>query len=138
MIEHNDFRYQKLIWSMVIVLALFLYVIRMVNQTNSILGGFGFFIAGGALFSLLGLFFFVLRLFRFLIKRYSFIYILTATALLGIGGYGIFIIFSATVRITLFELLAFLTPIILGICMAVDIFVCEGPYIGSFSKKEHS
>lgn len=131
---YNDFRYQKLLWSMVVVVALFMYVARIIQHSTNILGGFGFFAVGGTLFSLLGLSFTILRLFR-LIKRGSFVYIFTSTILAGIGAYGIYLLITATVKITVMEFFVFIIPAVLSFFMIVDVFIWEVPYIIPLLKK---
>lgn len=120
--KRDDFRFQKILWSLVIVFALFLCVARIVNQTSSILGGYGFFLIGGTLFSATGLILLILRLFRFLVKRESFAYILNATLVLAIGVLGVYLIFTATAAISGKMLCVYFIPVVLGVSMFLDIF----------------
>lgn len=133
--EHNDFRYQKLIWSAVLVLALFIWVAKIVHQTPSILGFYGFFIVGATIFSAITFIFTILRLFR-LVKRDSLVYIFTATTLSGIATYGVYLLFNATVKISVIEFLVFMIPVVLSFCAIIDIFILEVPYIIALYKKE--
>jgi hypothetical protein len=128
--------YNKLIWSIAFVLALFLCVSRSSNQSESILGGFGYFILICPFCALVSSILLVLRLFK-IVQPASFIYILASTASLAVGVYGFFLLVRATVSISFFWTALYLYPLVVGILGYFDT-VASVIAISTQSKSEPS
>lgn len=122
-------KWQKLLWSIVIIFALTLYLYWLNTKSQSILGFSIYSYLAWPIAICLGLLVLLFRVFRTGILKDSFIYIFAGTANAFIGFIGTYLNFISLIKIASSMYLMYFSSILLAIFIFWDAFVKEIPGI---------
>ena len=129
MLMPNSLKWQKLLWSFVIIFAMTFYLYWRYSKSESILGfsiypylAWPMIIFGSAIVL-------ILRIFRISRSKESFIYIFTGAINAFIGTIGTYLNFTSLQKIDYYVYLMFILNILLAIFIFWDAFVKEIPGI---------
>ena len=134
MSAENSFKYQKLLWSFVLITAMTLFFIRNSYHSQSDLGsGFDlwvWFMIASFVNIMVSPIVIVLRLLRVIKNQESFGYILTGAINLCVGGYGLFQLIGTTPhRNNYFLFIIYISNLLFFLFIFIDVFIEELPGI---------